>query len=362
MNIKKICLIIPSLKTGGTQRFVSYLYNFLNRDIFEVHLVLLDGEEIINSLDVTNLNIHVLDVKKVRFSIFKIYKKVKEISPHIIMSFQSHLSIYLIFFKAFFSTKIKFIARESNLVSFKNKTYRFPLLQDFLYRNLICNFDNIVCQSEDMVSDLKNNYFLPQKKLVKINNPIDTAYIDNIILNSNSVTKKYDFITCASTLSPQKGLSRLIDSFSFIKDKNLTLAILGEGNSRDVLQNKIDALGLSQNVFLLGLKKNPYKYILASKVYVLSSFFEGFPNVLLEAGYLKKPCVSFNVKGGINEIILNGKNGFVVDGSNIEFSETLLKALDFKFDKKFIRKNIVDKFSINKIISKYEEFFLSKLN
>ena len=362
MNANKICLIIPSLKTGGTQRFVSYLYNFLNRDLFEVHLVLLDGEEIINSLDETNLNIHVLNLKTVKFSIFMIYKKVREIRPDIIMTFQSHLSIYFIFFKVFFSNKIKFIARESNLVSFKNKTYRFPLLQDFLYRNLICNFDKIVCQSEDMLSDLQDNYSLPKKKLIRINNPIDTAYIDSMILNSNSVAKKYDFIACASTLSPQKGLSRLIDSFSLIKDKNLTLAILGDGKSRDVLQKQIDKLGLSSNVFLLGLKNNPYKHIIASKVYVLSSFFEGFPNVLLEAGYLEKPCVSFNVKGGINEIILNGKNGFIVDGSNKLFSEILVKALDFEFDKKFIRKNIVDKFSVNKIISHYEEFFIYILN
>mgnify|MGYP001300630847 FL=1 len=82
----------------------------------------------------------------------------------------------------------------------------------------------------------------------------------------------------------------------------------------------------------------------------------------MEAGYLEKPCVSFNVKGGINEIILNGKNGFIVDGSNKEFSEILVKALDFEFEKNFIKKNIAENFSIDKIISEYEEFFISQLN
>ena len=63
MSVNKICLIIPSLKTGGTQRFVSYLFNYLNRELFEVHLILLNGEDIIGSLAKANLNIHILNFK-----------------------------------------------------------------------------------------------------------------------------------------------------------------------------------------------------------------------------------------------------------------------------------------------------------
>ena len=131
---------------------------------------------------------------------------------------------------------------------------------------------------------------------------------------------------------------------------------MGDGPKREKLQKKIDKLGLKKIVFLVGKTTNPYNWIAKSKVVLLSSFYEGFPNILLEAGILKKPCVVFDVKGGINEIIDHKLNGFISNDNDLnEFSSYMLKALCYDFDKNYMFDKINNNFNVKRIISMYEK-------
>ena len=113
------------MRIGGTQKFLSYLVNNLS-DKFIVHLVVINGSLVQQNIDFLKVNYYNLDCKRVILSIPKIYKILKKIKPDIVFSFQSHLSIYLIFFKKLFNRKIIFLARESNLPSKKHKSYNNP--------------------------------------------------------------------------------------------------------------------------------------------------------------------------------------------------------------------------------------------
>ena len=115
-------------------------------------------------------------------------------------------------------------------------------------------------------------------------------------------------------LEEQKGQEYLIRSFVRIKKEiPLTkLVILGEGHLEHKLRDLAKGLGLEQDVVFLGWQKNPFKFLAYSKVFVLSSLWEGFPNTLLEAMALGLPVISTDCPSGPNEIIKHGENGFLI--------------------------------------------------
>ena len=305
-------------------------------------------------------DIKIIDFKtpRVRNALFKIIKVARKIQPDIIFSTQYHLNAALLLAKPFLPSKSKLIARETNIPSLremKNKT-----MYHYVYKRFYKYFDAIVCQSLGMHKDLYHNFNIPKNKLVIINNPIDCDFIQKKIDEKEDGHYKSNIVAVGSTLGEQKGFERLIDSFSFIKDKNIKLIILGEGPSRKKLQEKIDRADLQNQIHLVGLQKNVIKFFKKTDVFALSSFSEGFPNTMLEAGFCGIPTVAFNVEGGIKDIMIEGMNGFIIpDGELKLFAEALIKAINYPFDRDRIKNHIVKKFDIKIIIKHYESLFLS---
>jgi N-acetylgalactosamine-N,N'-diacetylbacillosaminyl-diphospho-undecaprenol 4-alpha-N-acetylgalactosaminyltransferase len=95
-------------------------------------------------------------------------------------------------------------------------------------------------------------------------------------------------LLCVGRLFPQKNYSFLIRSLSQYKlmGRDFVLIILGDGILKEELQSEIDMLGLHENIFLLGYKSNPFKYMRASDVFLLPSKYEGMSNSLIQSSYL----------------------------------------------------------------------------
>ncbi|XOD68694.1 MAG: glycosyltransferase [Flavobacteriales bacterium AspAUS03] len=120
-------------------------------------------------------------------------------------------------------------------------------------------------------------------------------------------------------LSKEKGFERLIDICHDLKQESIgpfTLSIIGTGyhSYQSKLSNQIKTLDLEDTVKLLGFKENPYPYLQAADIFVLSSHFEGLPYVVLEALILNKPIVSTDVVGS-RELLKDGELGLLVDNS-----------------------------------------------
>lgn len=130
----------------------------------------------------------------------------------------------------------------------------------------------------------------------------------------------FEYVIAVGRLVKLKQFDRLIDCYSKsrLPNKNIHLVILGVGEEQTNLQNKISELNLDDKVHLLGFKKNVYDYILNSKFLVLSSKYEGFPMVVLEALSIGIPVVSFDCESGPNEMIQNNFNGILVENQNFE--------------------------------------------
>lgn len=141
------------------------------------------------------------------------------------------------------------------------------------------------------------------------------------IYNFSSSTEKsnenklpYDYIIAAGRLDEMKQFDQLIESYSktSLPSENIHLVILGEGIEKEKLMALSKKMKIEQYVHLLGFIKRPSIYYENAKFLVLSSRYEGFGMVLLEALALGTPVISFDCEVGPNEIIRNNKNGILV--------------------------------------------------
>lgn len=353
--IKLLC-ILPNLNGGGAERMMSLICNNIDQSKFKVKLLLLDKKgvylENLNSL----VSVDSLESKKVSKSFFKILNYIKKEQPDIVFSTLGHMNCLIALLIPFFRKKIKFIARESNIVSLENRSFIEKLIIKIMYKN----FDVIISQSDDMTNDLKENWKIKDSKIKKINNFSDKDFLEKKIneeLSEKFSEEKINLIS-VGRLSKQKRFDKLIESFKNWKnEKDYHLYILGEGEEELKLKELAYKLKLSEKISFLGFQKNPYKYLKNSDVYILSSDYEGFPNVLLEANLCGIPILTNNCKGGINEIVENGVNGYIRNISDINFYEKINELLEMRKNPNHLKEYVDKKFNKKKIIKEYENIF-----
>jgi glycosyltransferase involved in cell wall biosynthesis len=215
----------------------------------------------------------------------------------------------------------------------------------------------IICPSVYMQQDLVNLYHIPIKQTMIIHNAVENISLpapQSIIQNKERI---YTFLTVAR-LRSEKGIERLIHAVGLLSIP-FTYYIVGEGNKREDLQKLIDELQLNDKVFLTGQKHDPFTGMENADLFLMGSYYEGFPNVLLEAGAHGLPVVAFNAPGGIAEIITDNENGLLVDDNDIiAFAAAIKKALASNFDRDQIIETTKKRFSVNSMMAAMENIFL----
>lgn len=346
----KVTFILPTLDAGGSQRVFSFLAQNIDKTLFETTLLII-GKSSNTAYGINGIKVIFLEQTRVLNGIPSLHGYLKNTKPDIVLSVISHLNTIMAYMSLFFP-KTKFIARESTVLGadaafFNHSKGIGPL--SLLSNNRFNFFDKIICQSKDMLDDLKNNFNVKEEKLVLINNPITEVYnIKNNSLNENVLS----LITVAR-LSKEKGIPRIIKILS-----KLTIpfhyTLIGMGSEKELIISLIQNCGLSDKVTHIPFTKEVSKFIKRSDFFLQGSYFEGFPNVLLESCVVGTPVIAFDVPGGTKEIVINGVNGFLVDDEE-NFLQKLKK--NRTLDAETVRKSVIHKFNKEKIISEYEQLF-----
>jgi glycosyltransferase involved in cell wall biosynthesis len=358
-NEKKIKLFIltPSLQCGGSEKFVALICEHINTNIFSVCLVIVNNDK--PFYNITNPEIEIVDLKKSRvlFSLFAIKAAVKNFEPDIIFSTANHLNLYLAIFRNRFNAAIKFVAREASIVSINSQQTTMPVLYNQLIKNYYNRFDHIICQSAYMQHDLVSHYNIAIDKTTVIHNATQEVLKKPHEEEKQTSERSYKFITIGR-LCKEKGIKRLIQSVGRLS-VSFTYYIIGDGNERNDLQKLVDELQLQDKVFLVGEKKEPFAAMEDADLFLLGSYYEGFPNVLLEAGAHGIPVVAFNAPGGIAEIITDNENGLLVEDNDIiAFATAIKNALAANFDREQIIERTKKRFSVNTMVTAMETIFL----
>ncbi|WP_291091123.1 glycosyltransferase [Empedobacter sp. UBA7494] len=344
---------MPDLNQGGAERVITTLCNELDRTKFCPKLVLFKKEGYYLNHLKDDVEIIELNVSRIRYSIFKIIPLIKKLKPEIVFTGWGEISAFLSLIISFFP-KTKFITRETNVVSEHVK--RKEIL--FFYR-FYNNFHQIIAQSDDMKNDLIENFRISENKIVKINNPVDFDLINRLKIENITIDfdTSYKNIVAIGNLSPRKGFDLLLNVMNELKGENIHLTILGDGAFKDELAQQKDELGLN-NVTFKGKVSNPFVYLKNADLFVLSSRYEGFPNVLLEAGACGTYSLANNCPGGINEIVqeeINAKIFPIADSKG--FAKKIKEVLQENHSEEQIISSIHSRFSKEKIIQQYESIF-----
>ena len=351
--MKTILFILPDLCQGGAERVITILCNELDRSEFKPQLILFKKEGYYLNHLREDVEIIELNVSRIRYSIFKIIPLIFKLKPDIVFTGWGEISAFLSPLIPLFR-KTKFITRETNVVS--EHVVKKEIL--FFYR-FYNNFHQIIAQSDDMKEDLIRNFNISENKIVKINNPVDFDLINSMKNQPIDVgfNKSYKNIVAIGNLSPRKGFDLLLNVMKHLKKEPIYLTILGDGAFKDELIYQQEKLDL-KNVTFKGKVNNPYMYLNRADLFILSSRYEGFPNVLLEAGACGTYSLANNCPGGINEIIEIGINGEIFNINEAKISaEKICNVLKQSHERDKIQQSIYLRFSKEKIIKEYEAIF-----
>jgi len=144
--------------------------------------------------------------------------------------------------------------------------------------------DGFVAVAKDLAARLDDSAGLPRRPTRVIYNPVDIARISQMAGSLPSVTPIRPFIVAAGRLVHQKGFDLLIKAFADSgAARGMDLVILGDGPLESALRGQAAALGVTDRVRFLGFQENPWAWFARARLFVLSSRWEGFGNVVAEA-------------------------------------------------------------------------------
>lgn len=314
----KIGLFIPTLSGGGAQRVALNLAQGLVGHGCDVNLVLVKREgELRNSIPP---GVEVVDLKAIRTltSIPKLALHLRRAQYDALISFMNYANICAVVASWLSGAPHKLIVTEHTTISqnLRGLSKVERIVRSKLIEHLYPSADHITAVSEGAADDLECTAKL--NNVHAIPNPIFVGETDYAAIEPQGVHPWFagvePVLLGAGRLTKLKGFDILIRSVRQIQDEGVAvrLIIIGEGEERERLERLTRELDLEKYVELPGFVDNPHEFMRAADVFILSSLWEGFGNVLVEAMACGTPVVSTDCPNGPSEILEGGKWGELV--------------------------------------------------
>ena len=319
-TVKRVCFIAPSLQMGGIERAMSTFANyFAAKGIAVYYITLFPFEPFfelhpdVNLIEppyeyprygrsrLTTISYYLRMLSPLNGHIRKEIKKIKPEAvlcfgdwfPHVVMMQLKGLGVPL-----FYSNR-------------SNPNIQYPALQEF-FRKTAYQFAppaGVIAQT----SAAK----LRKKRLLGDGVPIEIIPNPVRDISTSKLVVKENWIVSVGRLHLEKGFLRLMESFKDVMCEGWKLVLVGAGPHEKEIREKASELGISDRVEFPGKVRDIDTLLLRSKIFVLSSHNEGYPNALCEAMSAGLACVSYDIVAGPKDIIANGKNGFLVPDNDL---------------------------------------------
>ncbi|MGE5445310.1 MAG: glycosyltransferase [Ignavibacteriales bacterium] len=374
----KVLFIVPNLVAGGAERQIIYLMRGLLERGITSSLFMLDPvgvflDEIPNGVKVylpkshrpsdpsMNLVIHHRNPLK---TIREIIRVVRKENPDILYSRHWPTKIPTAFVGWLLGKKV--VLSEANSLTYE-MAYRDTRRRSFYLKNIACRLADVVVAVSQGVADGLEQLFGIGSKVRVTYNGFD---LDDIEKKGREevyhpwFNREEPIAVAVGRLVNQKGFSYLLHAVNLVNRKTpLRLIVIGDGELKEELIKQAEELGVKDKVDFLGVKKNPFAYMARCDLFILSSLYEGLPNVLIEAMALGLPVISTNCPYGPSEIIEDGRNGILIPIGNPQaISEAILRVLGDKQLRDNLRteaKRRAKDFSLENMVSEYTELLLS---
>ncbi|WP_040717319.1 glycosyltransferase [Caenibius tardaugens] len=359
-----ICIFIPSLRGGGAERVMVMLANGFAERGHRVDLVLTSAEGPYLSEVAKRVRIVDLGKRRVLASLLPLARYLRRERPDAMLSALNYANIIAILARKLARTHPRLVVSERSSLSRITPGMAYRIIR-FLMGKLYPTADRVVAVSQDMAGELVSELSLPPDQVVAIPNPVDIASLQALSRDRPDHAwfepGQPPVFLAVGRLDTIKDYPTLLAALSMLrKHREARLIILGEGAERANLEQIIARLDLMDAVDLAGFKDNPFGWMASCNAFVLSSRYEGFPNVLVQAMACGARVISTDCPTGPAEILEHGKWGQLVPVGN---TEAMAMAMADTLDEAESRdtRRVVAKYRLDLITSKYERVLVPSL-
>lgn len=316
----RIALFLGSLGMGGAEAVAVSLANEFRARGCHVNVVLARESGPFAERLGTGICVHPLQCKHVRQAVAPLITYLQETKPDVLLSSLTNCNIVALRARKRVDYNLR-VAVSEHIVDSEHRTNAVTtakrVMMRYLAKRAYRDADHVIAVSSGVADDVGGAFDVERHRIEVIHNPFELdeiqslseAHVEHPWLGSTEIP----VILAAGRLTRQKSFGTLLRAFSIVRRAvNARLIILGEGADREELEALRDELELSDVVDLPGFDPNPYAYMAKASQFVLSSAWEGFGNVLVEAMACGCPVVSTNCRSGPSEILANGRYGLLV--------------------------------------------------
>jgi glycosyltransferase involved in cell wall biosynthesis len=320
--MKKVCFVLPSLNGGGAERAAVHILNALDPLLWDRSMYLFRREgaylgDVDRSIRVENGG---GASRSSRLSALRRFIRAER--PDIVVSFLSYFSVLTAVRCAAVGSRVVFNQQTPMSAFLEDKDYQwrrplrrrvFSLVARLAYRAA----DAVVATSAGVADDLARAFGVARARIAVVNNPVDLSAIESAA--REAIDPALDAVwTCpvivaAGRLAEAKNYPLLIDALAGVRRTiPARLVILGTGELEQPLRALVQARKLDDAVMFAGFQRNPWKYMARADAFVLTSHYEGFGNVLVEAMACGAPVIATS-SPGTREIVTDGVDGLLVE-------------------------------------------------
>ena len=360
----KLTFVTATLTSGGSERVMSIVANKMQERGYEVEIICLNDQIVFypinDGIKITHVEVE-SGTKSLPKKLWWFRKYIQKTQPDVVIAFM--VSVYTVTLLALIGVDIPVISSVRNDPAYSNLRKKITRII------LLPRSAHVVVQTQQIKQYFSENI---QKKTTVIYNPVNERVFEAPLNpplmgsydNDNPGLKikdeRLNRIISVGRLYPQKDQKTMIEAFAKVSEKHpdWKLVIFGEGPQREALELLVERLKVKDKISLPGRSENIIDELKKSKVFCLSSVYEGMSNALVEAICVGLPIVTTKVSG-TEELIKDGENGFIVNiGDTDAMAEALTKILeDENLQKQFSEKNKAQavKFETNTIVNQWED-------
>jgi glycosyltransferase involved in cell wall biosynthesis len=354
-----LAIFLMDVSGGGAERVMLNLARGFAEKGLAIDLVLVKAEGAYMSQLPAQVNIIELKSSRLISSLPALIRYLKQTRPTVLLSALEDTNFIALWARKLAGVSTQVLVTVHNNLSreAENSVQVKRRLTPHLVKLFYPWADQIVAVSQGVADDLIHRG-LPAQKVSVIYNPIVTPDLSTKaqepIEHPWLLPGQPPLILGVGRLTKQKNFALLIQAFAKLRQHHeVRLAILGEGEEQADLQRLTEELGVAEQVSFLGFVENPYAYMAKAAVLVLSSAWEGFGNVLVEAMTVGTPVVSTNCESGPAEILQNGKYGRLVDLENAKaMAEAIAATLNTPPHPEVLQQR-ANEFTLEKAIEQY---------
>ncbi len=360
---RSVGIYLTSMTIGGAERVALDLSSGLSGQGYDVDLVLVDASGDLLDEVPDDVSIVDLEASRVVTSLFPLRRYLTSREPDVLYSMMTEPNLTAIAAHQLASTNTRLVISEHNMLSHSIDTIKDRLVTFGAWASYPFS-DHAVAVSNGVRDDLLDKTRLKHDSISMIYNPVRVESIreqaSEPVDHEWLADESLKVVLSGGRHEPQKGFDTLLDAFARLEHDDVRLVLFGKGPETEALQCQAIELGISDHVSFSGFVDNPYSYMSAADVFVLSSVHEGFGLVLIEAMACGCQVVSTDCESGPDEILESGKYGSLVPVGDDELLADRIKKTLFTSLDSIALESRASEFSIESILPQYESVFQLK--